>query len=456
MPEVSLPNGWRPRPYQRRLWSYLERGGTRALEVAHRRWGKDDVALHWAACASMQRPGVYWHMLPMANQSRKAIWEAVNPHTGKLRIDEAFPQAIRTGTRNTDMRLALASGSAWQVVGSDNFNALVGSPPVGVVFSEWALADPKAWAYLRPILAENGGWAVFITTPRGRNHAARMYDAAEHDPAWFVERQTALDTGVFTQETLDQERAEYVRDYGEEEGDALFRQEYMVSFDAPILGAYYGRIIERLEQAGRITDVPVEPLLPVHTSWDLGVGDSTAIWCFQVSGGEIRIVDCIESHGVGLDWYAEKLNERGYHGVDWVPHDARVRELGAPGARTRVETLQMLGRKPQIVPNQKIEDGINALRRTLPRCWFDKKKTGGTGLEALRNYRRAYDEDRKVFADHPLHDWASHYADAARYLAVAWQEMSGQSAGAPAPPRGIEAARFDEIGRLAPAMEDYL
>ncbi len=404
----------------------------------------------------MQRPGVYWHMLPMANQSRKAIWEAVNPHTGKLRIDEAFPQAIRTSTRNTDMRLAVASGSAWQVVGSDNFNALVGSPPVGVVFSEWALADPKAWAYLRPILAENGGWALFITTPRGRNHAARMYDAAERDPNWFVERQTALQTGVFTQETLDQERAEYVRDYGEEEGDALFRQEYMVSFDAPILGSYYGRIIERLEQQGRLVELAVEPLLPVHTAWDLGVGDSTAIWCFQVSGTEIRVVDCIESHGVGLDWYAEQLNERGYHGIDWVPHDARVRELGAPGARSRIETLQMLGRRPQIVPNQRLEDGINAVRRTLPHCWFDRKKVGPTGLEALRNYRRAYDEDRKVFADHPLHDWASHYADAFRYLALAWQEMAGKPTGEPVKPRGIEGARFDEIARFAPAMEDYL
>ena len=168
MPEIVIPHNWQPRDYQQPLWRYLCNGGKRAVAVWHRRAGKDDICLHWTACAAMERVGVYWHLLPQADQARKAIWDAVNPLTGLRRIDEAFPHAIRANTRETDMFIRFKNGSTWQVVGSDNFNSLVGTPPIGLVLSEWALADPAAWAYLSPILMDNGGWAVFITTPRGR------------------------------------------------------------------------------------------------------------------------------------------------------------------------------------------------------------------------------------------------------------------------------------------------
>jgi hypothetical protein len=187
--EIDLPANWRPRPYQLALWGYLENGGLRADVAAHRRWGKDDVALNWAAVASQQRIGTYWHLLPEASQARKAIWEAINPHTGKRRIDEAFPKAMRETTLNNEMFIRFKNGSSWQVIGSDNYDSLVGAPPVGITFSEWALARPEAWTYLRPILAENGGWALFIWTPRGRNHATRAFEAREQDRAgWFTQR----------------------------------------------------------------------------------------------------------------------------------------------------------------------------------------------------------------------------------------------------------------------------
>ena len=180
---IRLPfNNWQPRLYQKKLWTHLENGGQRAVAVWHRRSGKDEVALHWTACAMHRRIGTYWHMLPEASQARKAIWEAINPHTGKRRIDEAFPPAVRSTTRDNEMFIRIRPGSTWQVIGSDNYNSLVGSPPVGVVFSEWALADPQAWAYVRPILRENGGWAVFIYTPRGRNHGATFYEGHQGDP----------------------------------------------------------------------------------------------------------------------------------------------------------------------------------------------------------------------------------------------------------------------------------
>lgn len=426
MPEVELPNGWRPRGYQRPAWDALEKGKKRAFLAWHRRAGKDDVALHRAAVAAFERVGVYWHMLPEASQARKAVWEAVNPHSGMRRIDEAFPLALREVTRENEMFIRFKNGATWQLVGSDNFNSLVGSPPIGIVFSEWALANPSAWAYLRPILAENGGWALFITTPRGKNHAATMYKAAEKDPAWFVQKLTADQTDVFSPETLATERAEMVREYGQTFGEAQFQQEYFCSFESAIMGAYYASDMIAAENEKRITNVPWERGAQVTTAWDLGVGDSTAIWFAQQVGKEVRIIDFYEASGVGLDHYAKVLREKPYtYGEHLLPHDVEHKEMST--GRTRKETLEGLGFAVTVVPKLGVDEGINAVRMLLPRCWFDEAKCA-TGIEALRQYRTEYDDRMKVFRPKPLHDWTSHAADALRYLAVGLQPVAKKTA----------------------------
>jgi hypothetical protein len=416
---IRLPyNGWRPRGYQQELWNYLERGGKRAVAIWHRRAGKDEVCLHWAAVAAHLRVGVYWHMLPEANQARKAVWDAVNPHSGLRRINEAFPRDLRESTRETDMAIRFKTGSLWQLVGSDNYNSLVGSPPAGVVFSEFALADPSAWGYLRPILAENGGWALFITTPRGRNHASTFYEAARQDRNWFAEQLPATMTNVFTAEQLEIEHRELIREYGPDDGEARYRQEYLVSFDAGVMGSYYGSLMEAAEKERRITAVPHEPTLPVHTAWDLGIGDATAIWCVQLAGREVHLIDYIENSGVGLDWYTRELDTRPWKwGEHILPHDAEARELGS--GRTRIEVLRSLGfHRTMVIPRDRIEDGVNAVRMLLPRCWFDAEKCQ-RGVSALQNYRRSWNEALRIYSDRPLHDWSSHAADALRYLALA-------------------------------------
>lgn len=417
MPAITLPNNWRPRAYQRELWDYLERGGKRGVAVWHRRAGKDDLALHWTAVAQAQRVGTYWHLLPEATQARKAVWEAINPHTGRRRVDEAFPQAIRDTTRENEMMIRLKTGSTWQVVGSDNYNSLVGSPPVGVVFSEWALADPQAWAYIRPILAENGGWALFIYTPRGRNHGATTFENAKKTAGWFAQRLPATDTSVFTKEQLAQELAEYIADFGQDDGERRYKQEYLCDFDSGVVGSYYGREMFDAETQKRIGRVPWEVKVPVHTAWDLGIGDSTAIWFAQLVGREVRLIDYIENSGVGLDWYARQLRDRPYvYGDHLLPHDASVKELGS--GKSRVETLDSLGLRNIVVSRaRKKEDSINATRLMLPKCWFDGEKCA-KGISALQNYRRQWDEKRKTFHDRPLHDWASHGADALTELAA--------------------------------------
>lgn len=428
---IRLPaNGWTPRAYQIPLFNYLENGGKRAIAVWHRRSGKDEVALNWEAIAAFQRPATYWHMLPEAAQARKAIWEAVNPHTGKRRIDEAFPHEIRETSRDQDMMIRFKSGSAWHVVGSDNFNSLVGSPPAGVVFSEWALADPAAWAFLRPILAENGGWALFITTPRGNNHAKTMLDAARAEGSgWYADILPATKTDVFSPEALAVEKREYESQFGREQGLALYEQEYLCSFDAAVLGAFYAEELRLAKEQGRITKVPIDRTIPVHTSWDLGFTDATAIWFIQVVGRECRMVDYHFEAGAGLDHYARVLDEkkakygwRYLNGAEhWFPHDLAHHELTS--GVSRAETMRSMGIEPTIVPQSNVMDGINAVRRLLSRSIMDEERCAA-GISALQAYRRDWDESNKVFRPKPLHNWASHGADALRTFATGFGDSA--------------------------------
>ena len=412
-PTLITSRLWTPRGDQTPLIRYLEGGGLRADVVAHRRWGKDDVALNWTAQAAAKRIGSYWHLLPEASQGRKAIWDAVNPHTGKRRIDEAFPPRLRERTRDAEMMIHLKGGSTWQVAGSDNFNALVGSPPVGVVFSEWALAKPEAWSFIRPILAENGGWALFLWTPRGRGHATRAFESRARDPEWFTLRSPATLTDVFTPEQLERERAELIAELGSaEEGEARFASEYLVDFDAAAPGAYYAGLLGEADRAGRIGRAPFDPALKVDTAWDLGIDDYTAIWFFQQVGREVRAIDYFETGGEGLDAIvrAAIAGKPYVYGTHHLPHDVRVRELSA-GGRTRLETLAGLGVRPVSVGRATDPAArINAARLMIPITWFDAARCA-VGLERLRGYRKRWSRETRSYAG-PLHDQASHGADA--------------------------------------------
>lgn len=449
MPEVELPAyGWRPRPYQRGAWDAAERGVLRHCLAWHRRAGKDEFALHRTAIGAFERVGGYWHLLPQANQARKAIWDAVNPKTGRRRIDDCFPKELRESTRESDMFIRFKNGSTWQVVGSDNFDALVGSPPVGVVFSEYALADPAAWAFLRPILAENGGWAMFISTTRGRNHFVRLLEYAMNQPEWFAQLLTVEDTGAIPLETIHRERREIAAERGEKEAEAIIAQEYYCDADAALPGAYYGELMTRAKQEGRIGDFPWLSNLPVGVASDLGHGDQCVNWLYQqLPTGRVRIINVIPGSGVGVDWYARRLNKLPYNIVDTIwPHDGahgNIRDVNG----TRLVTLAgSFGWAPiRTLPNESIESGIAATRTLFPMLEFNEnplplEKGDGTmespdearsrmarALDALRGYRREYDDSRQCFKDAPLHDWTSDFADALRYLAKGRKPFIEQS-----------------------------
>lgn len=435
----------RVRWYQAPLWNHLTQvEDCRAAEIAHRRWGKDEIVLGATNHRMHRRVGTYWHCLPEYGQARKAIWEAVNAHTGKRRIDEAFPPETRKRTNAQEMFIELQNGSTWQCIGSDRYDATVGAGPVFIAYSEWALANPSAWAYHRPMLEENGGGAAFITTPRGRNHAKSIYDRflkmSETNSRYFAEISSVLDTEALTPEQLEESLAEYIALYGEDVGRAQYEQEYLCSFNAAILGAFYAREMVQVRNEGRI-DATLEAIdAPVHRAWDIGVRDDTSIWWFQVVGGQVYVLDFYSTSGVGVDHYAEVIAKRTAEhgwisGTDFVPHDAKVKEWGT--GRTRVETMQGHGLRPQVVPQAGLLDGINAARLTLSRCVFHDRCE--EGIAALEQYRREWDDDKKTFRASPLHDWTSHAADAFRYMALAWRELTPVKTLPPKPKYAISA-----------------
>lgn len=429
MPEISIPhNGWLPRPHQRELWAYLTKGGKRAMAVWHRRAGKDEICLHHAMVSMVDRVGNYWHCLPEYNQARKALWTAVNPHTGRRRIDEAFPIALRENTNDHEMFIRMFNGSTWQLIGSDRYDATVGAGVAGITYSEWALANPSAWGYHRPMVEENNGWAAFITTPRGRNHAFAMAQHAERTPGWFYQLLTATDTGTLSSDQLEHALSEYQALYGDDVGNAQFQQEYMCNWNAAILGAFYAMEMAQVRTEERILPIEAIPELPVHRAWDLGVRDDTSVWWYQQVGAQLYILDHYASSGAGVEHYQQQIesrcNQYGWKdGCDFVPHDAKIMEWGS--GRTRVETMQELGLHPMLVPKVSVEDGINAVRRTLPLCVFHPR-TEETGIAALEQHRREWDDDKKAFRSNAVHDWTSHPADAFRYLALSWRKQAAK------------------------------
>lgn len=440
MSVIQLPaNGWKPRDYQMPAWLAAEGGCKRFVLCYHRRAGKDEFALHRAAVSAHQRVGSYWHMLPQANQARKAIWDAVDPHTGRRRIDQAFPEELREVTRENEMFIKFRNGSTWQVVGSDNYNALVGSPPVGVVFSEYALADPSSWAFLRPILAENGGWAMFISTPRGRNHFGKLFEAAKRWPDWFAEKLTVADTGAIPLSVIEAELRELTAERGASEAKAIIEQEYYCSLDAALPGSYFGEMLTTAEAEGRVGEFAWDPRFPVAWGSDLGLRDSTTFWFWQQIGGRTRIINFFEGSGVDdVGWYAKRLLELPYvYGRGLLPHDGGHKRLGMAGSIA--DQMRRYGVRCEVVPVTK--DKVAAINHT--RLWLSTAQFNTTpepfagetvdeaaarmqrGLMGLRMYRRVWNEAAQRYNDTPLHDWASNIADGAITAACGDRPMKG-------------------------------
>ena len=396
--QVVIP--YKPRPLQREIHASLRRWN---LLVCHRRFGKTVFAINelikQAAKCDKKMPR-YAYVAPYYKQAKQIAWDYLKDFTRPIpgiKINES------------ELRVDFPWGARIQLFGADSPDSMRGLYLDGVVLDEYADMSPRIFSeVIRPALSDREGGAIFIGSAKGGTPFYDLWERVKEDPDWFTKVYPASETKVIPEAEL----ADAKKIMDEDE----YNQEYECSWTASIKGAYYGKQLAEAQEQDRIGKVPYDPRLPVQTAWDLGVGDSTAIWFFQVLGQEIRIIDYHEDSGEGLPYYAKILDQRGYkYGDHWAPHDIQVRELGS--GKSRIETAKLLGIQFRIVPNLSIDDGINAVRNTIPRCWIDAKKCE-LGLQALRNYRKEYDDRRQEYKPRPLHDWSSHAADAFRYLAV--------------------------------------
>jgi len=373
--------------------------------VAHRRMGKTVSAINHLikeAILNQKEAPRYAYIAPTYGQAKRVAWDYLVKYAEPL-----------GGSQNiTELRVDFW-GRRVQLYGSDNPESLRGQYFDGVILDEIGDQNPKIWTdIVRPALADRKGWCLFIGTPKGHNHFKELRDRAEKEDGWGLLEFKASETGVVDEVELKAARNEM--------GEDKYRQEFECSFDAAVEGSYYGQILNELEDKKHMQEIPWEELSRTFTAWDLGMGDSTSIWVAQLVGTEIRLIDYYENHGVGLDHYVKWIKDNDYSKAEHIlPHDVRVRELGT--GKSRLEMLEEAGLEIKIAPRMSLDDGIQAVRRILPRCWFNVPKVQ-TGLNCLRNYRRDYDEKRKIFYERPLHDWSSHGSDSFRYLALGLDE----------------------------------
>mgnify|MGYP000583001551 CR=1 FL=1 len=402
--DVKIP--YKPRALQAEMHNSLKRWN---VLVMHRRFGKTVFAVNQliktTLTCPLPRPRTAF-VAPTFAQAKRIAWDYV----------KFYASVIPGVTFNeTELRADFPNGGRLMLLSAENPDALRGIYLDECIFDEFGMQNPRVWGeVVRPALSDRQGSACFLGTPAGHNHFFDLLDTArgqiaEGSEDWYFKICKASETGIVKPEELDAAKAQMTPEQ--------YEQEYECSFTAAIIGAYYGKLLSEAEEAGRITRVPYDPMYPVHTAWDLGINDSTAIWFAQIfRGGAVNVIDYYESSGVGLDHYADILTKKDYnYGDHLAPHDIEVRELGS--GKSRLETAFSLGIRFKVIPKMKVADGINAARMMLPRCYFDRDKTA-EGLDMLRQYRQEWDDKKRSFRDAPRHDFTSHAADAFRYLAI--------------------------------------
>ena len=404
-----VTTGYNPREFQDQIHRNLKRF---SVLVCHRRFGKTVLAINEMIDKGLRcklKNPQYAYFAPFYGQAKRVAWDYLKEFTKMIpgvTVNEADLRVeIPRAGRGDKIRFML--------LGADNPGSIRGMYFDGVILDEFAEMDPYIWSQvIRPALSDRHGWGLFIGTPKGQNHFQAMYDIAcgnmRDGKNWYAALFKASETGVIDEGELEEARAIMT--------DEEYAQEYECSFTAALIGAYYGKEMERATDDGRVCGVPYEKLSPVDTAWDLGIGDSMSIWFIQQVGREYRAIDYIEDSGRDIAFYVNELRKRGYSYRDhYVPHDAAARELGT--GKTRLETMASLGMRGTLVKKQSLDDGINATRLLLPKMWFDSEKCA-RGISCLRNYERKWDAKNQIFSSKPKHNWASHGSDSLRTFAM--------------------------------------
>jgi len=422
MKVITIP--YKPRPAFQPLHKRKQRW---AVVVAHRRAGKTVACVNELIKAALtfdRNDGRFAYVAPFYSQAKAVAWDYLK------RFTSVIPGI---SVNESELRVDFPNGCRIRLFGADNADALRGQFFDGLVADEYGDWKPSVWGYvIRPALADRGGWAVIIGTPKGRNQFWEIYQHAEVSKDWLCLTIKASESGLLPESELEALKHELTED--------AWRQEMECDFDAAIPGAIYGKELWTLEQQGRVKASLYDPALKVHAVLDLGWSDDTAIWWFQV-GKELRLIDCYSTHGQPISHYHEVLKSKPYSYGEWLwlPHDARAKSLQT--GRSIEEQFRGLDWKPRIVPELGLIDGIQAARLSLAECYFDEKCRDG--IEALKQYQREYDEDKRAFRDKPRHDWTSHYADAFRYACLVWREEMKPKA--PEPPKWATQQTINEL-----------
>lgn len=411
MKEVST--GFIPRPGQLELSKMVKRFSACAC---HRRWGKSIFFINYTLFQGLRCPlsnPQYAFISPLLSQSKRNLWDPLKKYTANFPHVDVNESELRVDIwRSKDDRIRIS------LFGADNPNSIAGYYADGVVMDEAQDHEPSFFGpIIRPLLSDRRGWAHWFGTARGKNYFWNIRKRYEQkmlagDPDYFSITLKASDTGVIPEKELLGAK--------EDMGEEMFLQEYELNVDTPVKGSYYGAYLEQAEAQGRICVVPYEPALPVDLSFDLGMDDTTAIWFIQSLNRQFRVIDYDEDSGLGIPEWAGRLRLKPYqYGTIYLPHDAKVKELGTGKSREEIFRLQRF--HPRVTPRQAVADGIQAVRTIIPRSWFDREKCK-IGLDALRSYQREWDDKEKVFRTTPKHDWSSHSADSMRTFAMGIRE----------------------------------
>ena len=397
MPVFEIP--YKPRALQKILHENISKHRFSVL-VLHRRAGKTVMCINHMirdAMYSKSPNSRYAFISPTFKQGKATAWDYIKTFAGKI-------PGVKFN--ESELRADFPNGARITILGAENDQALRGIFLDGCVLDETQSISPNLFPeIIRPALADRKGWCVFIGTPKGKNYFFELYEYAKKTEGWFASIHKASETKILDDDELKAAKSIMSED--------LFDQEFECSFQAAITGSYYGTLIEELEKNNKVVENLYDPELPVETWWDLGMNDSTVIWFAQRHKGQIRLIDFYENAGEGLDHYANILESKGYnYNRHIAPHDIKVRELGAYG-KSRLETALELGIAFEVAPKLSLEDGIEAVRKVLPNCWFDKNKCH-YGMECLKSYQKKWDDTNQCFRNRPIHNFASHAADAFR------------------------------------------
>lgn len=411
MTSITLPHNFIAREYQKPFFQYMNNGGKRAVLVWSRRSGKDTSAWNFLIYTAIETRGIYYYIFPTFAQGRKVLWDGMNNEGFKFL--DYIPKQLIKATNSQEMKIKLINGSLIQVVGSDNYDAIRGTNPIGCIFSEYAEQDPNVWMVVSPILDSNGGWAVFVFTPKGANHAKIMFDQAKNNPNWYCSHLTCKDTGSVTDEDIERIRKEGLM------SEDMIQQEHFCSFTLGIQGSYYAHYLQAAKDEDRICHVPYQTQRKVCTAWDVGYNDETAIIFFQCIGREIHIIDYYENRQREAAHYAKILIDKPYnYDRHFAPHDVCAHQKG-DGFELR-SIYANLGIDFTVLKLDQIKsivEGIECARSMFPNCYFDSEKCKML-VQALENYRQQYDKDREYYSNRPVHDKFSNAADAFRYLTI--------------------------------------